>query len=103
MRDFLDLNGFIKMNPYFYVKNIKSNIITGAMILLNLSTKTITTLSVSDSILWFKRKPQLNMAEQQYKTFEDLVNIIKNNEKVQVDFIKKDLEWKVLQKKKLNK
>lgn len=103
MREFLDSNGFIKMNPYFYAKNIKSNIITGAMILLNLSTKKISVLSISDNILFFKHKPILKISEQKYNNFNELVDIIKSNEKIQVEFIKKDLEWTSSHQKKLNK
>lgn len=79
-------NDFIKMNTYLYLKNIKSNVITGNFILVDIKNKSCSYLLLQNKFLWFKTKPKISIEYKSYKTLTDLVNLIKHNNEIEKQF-----------------
>ena len=94
MINFLNNHGYIKLNTFLYAKNIKTELVTGSVILINLIEEKTTVLSVKDKFLWFSIEPKMIMTTERFYTYTGLKRIIKNNEKAQLEFLKSYKEWR---------
>lgn len=79
-------NDYIKMNSYIYLKNIKSEIITGSFILVNIRDKSCSYISLHDKFLWFNIKPKIQIEKRWYTSLEELSTIIKHNNNIEKAF-----------------
>jgi hypothetical protein len=94
MSEYLVGRGYIKMNPYLYIKNIKTDIITGNILIVDFSRKTVSTITVNDKFcMCFNKKPTIKINEKQYNTLMEFKRYILDNEKAEVEFLKKSIDW----------
>ena len=94
MCNFLTKYGYIKFNRFLWGKNIKTEIVTGNVILVDLLNQKMTVMKIKDSFLWIKTKPKIELESIQYNTLTEFKNNVIKNELVQKDFFKKQNEWK---------
>lgn len=72
-------NDYIKLNAYLYLKNIKSNIITGNFIIVNIKDKSCSYITLHDKFLWFNIKPTITIEKKNYSSLSELSTIIEHN------------------------
>lgn len=94
MSKYLTDKGYIKMNPYLYMKNIKTDVVTGDIILVDFKFRIIRVMKVEDKFLCFSKKPTVKLTECHYDTLAEFKKYIKANENAEVEFLKKDIDWK---------
>lgn len=93
MVNLLDICNYTKLSPLFYMKNIKSNEVTGDFVFVDLLRHKIDVLSIKDKFLWFKCKPKLIKKEQQFLTLSEFKRLLVHNKKVEEEFIDKYIDW----------
>lgn len=93
MAKFLNDNGYIKLSRFLWCKNIKTEVATGNAILVNLVYSTITVAKIKDRFLFIKHAPKLELVPTKYNTITEFKRYIINNEKTQLEFLKKQKEW----------
>ena len=94
MSKYLTDRGYIKMNPYLYMKNVKTDIVTGGVILVDLVYRTVRVMQVEDRFLCFSKRPRVKLTERRYDTLYEFKKYIRANEITEVEFLKKDMDWK---------
>lgn len=77
---------FIKLNAYMYLKNIKTDIVTGNFIIVDIKDKSCSYLTLHDKFLWFNIKPKITVEKKYYNTIDDLNIIIKHNNLIEKEF-----------------
>ena len=93
MTKFLYDNGYVKLSKFLWGKHIKTEKVTGNMIIVNLIYNTITVLKLKDRFLFVKRAPNLELVNTKYSTVTEFKRIVMQNEKTQLEFLKKQKEW----------
>lgn len=93
MTKFLNDNGYIKLSKFLWGKHIKTDIVTGNMIIVNLIYNTITVLKLKDHFLFVKHAPNLELINTKYNTITEFKRFVIQNEKTQLEFLKKQKEW----------
>lgn len=91
---FLDEHGYIKLNQFLWGKNVKTDIITGNIILVDLLNSKMSKMKVVDKFLWIKKEPKVEIESITYNTLAEFKSNIIENEKTQLLFFKKQKEWK---------
>ena len=94
MSKYLTERGYIKMNPYLYIKNVKTDIVTGGVIYVDLAYRTVRVMSVEDRFLCFSRRPRVRLTDCRYDTLSEFKKYIRANEASEVEFLRKDMDWK---------
>ena len=94
MCNFLSEHGYIKFNRFLWGKNIKTEIITGNIILVDLLNQKMTMMKIKDSFLWIKTKPKIELKNIQYNTIVEFKRNILQNESTQKIFFEKQKAWK---------
>ena len=93
MTKFLYDNGYVKLSKFLWGKHVKTEKVTGNMIIVNLIYNTITVLKLKDRFLFVKRAPNLEQEKTKYSTVTEFKRIVMQNEKTQLEFLKKQKEW----------
>lgn len=92
MAQYLESRGYIKLNPRLYMKNIKSDIVTGSFILVDLRKQRMNVLKINDKFLFFPYRPKIKILEKQYCNIHEFKTYMVNNENVEVEFLKRNLK-----------
>ena len=90
---FLYDNGYVILCKFLWGKHVKTEKVTGNMIIVNLIYNTITVLKLKDRFLFVKRAPNLELVNTKYSTVTEFKRIVMQNEKTQLEFLKKQKEW----------
>lgn len=99
MSEYLVGRGYIKMNPYLYIKNIKTDVVTGNILIVDFLRNTVSTITVNDKFcICFNKKPTVKIDEKRYSTLMEFKKYILDNEKAEVEFLKKDIDWQARHK-----
>lgn len=93
MAKFLIDNGYIKLSRFLWGKNVKTNIVTGNIIVVNMIYNTITLLKLKDHFLFVKHEPKLELINTKYNTITEFKRFVLENEKTQLEFLNKQKEW----------
>lgn len=90
---FLFEHGYIKFNRFLWGKNIKTELVTGSVILVDLLKSEMTMMKVKDSFLWIKTRPKVELNRIKYNTLSEFKRNVIQNEMAQMDFEKKQNDW----------
>ena len=94
MAKYLNDNGYIKFSTFLWGKNVKTDIVTGNVIVVNLASNTITVMKLKDHFLFLKRPPKIEMVNTKYNTITEFQRYVVENERIQLEFLKKQKEWR---------
>ena len=93
MSQYLSERGYIKMNPYLYMKNIRTDVVTGDILLVDLLEETVRVMTVVDKFLFFHKRPTVILDKKHYTSISQFKSFIKANEIAEVEYIKKAIDW----------
>lgn len=93
LAEYLENRGFIKMNPYLYIKNIRTDTVTGGVIMVDFKRAAMSVITVEDKFLWFRKKPRIRLAEKHYGSLKEFKKYMQENERAEVDYMKCEIDW----------
>ena len=90
MAEYLESRGYVKLNPRLYMKNIKTDIVTGGFIVVDLLKHKMSFLKINEKFLFFPYKPKIKIQEKVYGDVLEFKSFLVNNENIEVEFLKRN-------------